>query len=51
LLDSLKKAPAERALNAETDYLQSSDERASNSRNGYGRGSLQIRKRLENAAT
>ena len=37
LLDSLKKALAERALNAEMDHHLGSDEQAGNSRNGYGR--------------
>jgi len=37
LLDSLKKALAERALNAEMDYHLGGDEQAGNSRNGYGR--------------
>ena len=37
LLDSLKKALAERALNAEMDYHLGQDEQAGNSRNGYGR--------------
>ncbi len=37
LLDSLKKALAERALNAEMDYHLDSGEQAGNSRNGYGR--------------
>jgi putative transposase len=36
LLDELKKALAERALNAEMDHHLSGDE-AGNSRNGYGR--------------
>lgn len=36
LLDDLKKALAERALNAEMDHHLASDE-AGNSRNGYGR--------------
>lgn len=36
LLDGLKKALAERALNAEMDHHLSSDEEAGNSRNGYG---------------
>ncbi|WP_029007244.1 IS256 family transposase [Azospirillum halopraeferens] len=37
LLDNLKKALAERALNAEMDHHLSSDDEAGNSRNGYGR--------------
>jgi putative transposase len=37
LLDSLKKALAERALNAEMDHHLSGEEEASNGRNGYGR--------------
>ena len=37
LLDSLKKALAERALSAEMDYHLGSDDQAGNSRNGYGR--------------
>ncbi|MCB4863134.1 IS256 family transposase [Sphingobium sp. PNB] len=37
LLDTLKKAPAERALNAEMDYHLGGDEQAGNNRNGYGR--------------
>ena len=37
LLDSLKKALAERALNAEMDHHLGQDEQAGNSRNGYGR--------------
>jgi putative transposase len=37
LLDTLKKALAERALNAEMDYHLGGDEQAENSRNGYGR--------------
>ena len=37
LLDSLKKALAERALNAEMDHHLGGDEQAGNSRNGYGR--------------
>lgn len=37
LLDSLKKALAERALNAEMDYHLGHEEQAGNSRNGYGR--------------
>ena len=37
LLDSLKKALAERALNAEMDYHLGGDEQVGNSRNGYGR--------------
>src|SRR3954453_8337362 len=39
LLDGLKKALAERALNAEMDH-HLSDEEAGNSRNGYGRKSV-----------
>ena len=37
LLDSLKKALAERALNAEMDHHLEHEEQAGNSRNGYGR--------------
>src|SRR3954451_21756654 len=37
LLDGLKKALAERALNAEIDHDPSGEEGAGNSRNGYGR--------------
>jgi putative transposase len=37
LLDDLKKALAERALNAEMDHHLAGDGGASNSRNGYGR--------------
>ena len=37
LLDSLKKAFAERALNAEMDHHLGQDEQGGNSRNGYGR--------------
>ena len=37
LLDSLKKALTERALNAEMDYHLAGDEGAGNTRNGYGR--------------
>lgn len=37
LLDSLKKALAERALNAEMDHHLGHEEQAGNSRNGYGR--------------
>jgi putative transposase len=37
LLDSLKKALSERALNAEMDHHLSGDEEAGNGRNGYGR--------------
>ena len=37
LLDSLKKALAERVLNAEMDHHLGQDEQAGNSRNGYGR--------------
>jgi len=37
LLDSLKKALAERALNAEMDHHLGGDEQSGNSRNGYGR--------------
>jgi transposase-like protein len=40
LLDSLKKALAERALNAEMDYHLGSDEQGGNSRNGYGRKTM-----------
>src|ERR687893_90229 len=37
LLDELKKALAERALNAEMDHHLGGEEEAGNSRNGYGR--------------
>jgi putative transposase len=37
LLDSLKKALAERALNAEMDYHLGNEDQAGNNRNGYGR--------------
>lgn len=37
LLDHLKKAFAERVLNAELDYHLDGDDEAGNSRNGYGR--------------
>lgn len=37
LLDSLKKALTERALNAEMDHHLAGDEGAGNTRNGYGR--------------
>jgi putative transposase len=37
LLDSLKKALAERALNAEMDHHLASEEETGNGRNGYGR--------------
>ena len=37
LLDSLKKALAERALNAEMDHHLGNGDQAGNSRNGYGR--------------
>jgi putative transposase len=37
LLDSLKKALAERVLNAEMDHHLGHDEQAGNNRNGYGR--------------
>jgi putative transposase len=37
LLDSLKKALAERALSAEMDYHLGSDDQVGNTRNGYGR--------------
>src|SRR5512143_2099062 len=37
LLDGLKKALAERALNAEMDHHLSGEEEAGNGRNGYGR--------------
>ena len=40
LLDGLKKALAERALNAEMDHHLAGEEEASNSRNGYGRKSV-----------
>src|SRR5277367_6798686 len=37
LLDSLKKALAERALNAEMDHHLGGEAESGNSRNGYGR--------------
>jgi putative transposase len=37
LLDSLKKALTERALNAEMDHHLSGEDGAGNTRNGYGR--------------
>ena len=37
LLDTLKKALAERALNAEMDHHLEQDGQGNNSRNGYGR--------------
>lgn len=37
LLDSLKKALAERALNAEMDHHLGHGDQAGNNRNGYGR--------------
>lgn len=37
LLDDLKKALAERALNGEMDHHLSGENEAGNSRNGYGR--------------
>jgi putative transposase len=40
LLDGLKKALAERALNAEMDHHLAGEEETSNSRNGYGRKSV-----------
>jgi putative transposase len=40
LLDSLKKALAERALNAEMDYHLGTGEQAGSSRNGYGSKSV-----------
>jgi putative transposase len=40
LLDHLKKALAERALNAEMDHHLAGDGGAGNSRNGYGRKSV-----------
>jgi putative transposase len=40
LLDSLKKALAERALNAEMDHHLASDEGTGNGRNGYGRKTM-----------
>lgn len=40
LLDQLKKARAERALNAEMDHHLAGDGGAGNSRNGYGRKSV-----------
>ena len=40
LLDSLKKALAERALNAEMDYHLGAASQVGNSRNGYGRKTI-----------
>ena len=40
LLDELKKALAERALNAEMDHHLDQESEAGNSRNGYGRKSV-----------
>ncbi|MDB5369035.1 MAG: family transposase, partial [Roseomonas sp.] len=40
LLDQIKKALAERALNAEMDHHLAGDGGAANSRNGYGRKSV-----------
>src|SRR5512132_1735255 len=40
LLDELKKALAERALNAEMDHHLASEDGVGNSRNGYGRKSV-----------
>lgn len=40
LLDQLKRAQAERALNAETDHHLAGQAGAGNSRNGYGRKSV-----------
>ena len=40
LLDGLRKALAERALNAEMDHHLAGEEETSNSRNGYGRKSV-----------
>src|ERR671913_2555125 len=40
LLDELKKALAERALNAEMDHHLTGDRGTGNSRNGYGRKSV-----------
>src|SRR5881392_2684417 len=40
LLDGLKKALAERALNAEMDHHLAGDGGTGNSRNGYGRTSV-----------
>ena len=37
LLDALKKALTDRALNAEMDHHLAGDDGAGNSRNGYGR--------------
>ena len=37
LLDGLKKALSERALNAEMDHHLSGEDGAGNSRNGYGK--------------
>lgn len=42
LLDSLKKALTERALNAEMDHHLASGEDAGNTRNGYGRKTVKI---------
>ena len=40
LLDALKKALTERALNAEMDHHLAGEEGAGNSRNGYGRKTI-----------
>jgi putative transposase len=40
LLDALKKALTERALNAEMDYHLAGDDGTGNSRNGYGRKTI-----------
>jgi putative transposase len=42
LLDSLKKALIERALNAEMDHHLAGDDGAGNTRNGYGRKTVMI---------
>ena len=42
LLDELKKALAERALNAEMDHHLDQDSESGNTRNGYGRKSVLI---------
>jgi putative transposase len=49
LLDELKKALAERALNAEMDHHLAGDRGAGNSRNGYGRKSGHHRYRPDRA--
>src|ERR1700709_2700653 len=45
LLDSLKKALTERALNAEMDHHLAGEDNAGNTRNGYGRKTLIIQNR------